>query len=59
VQLIRFDTPVRLEKGQEMGRFKLGSTVVMAFAEPVTFAERLDPGAKVQMGQSLGQVCHS
>lgn len=54
VQRIRFDTPIRLEKGEEMGRFKLGSTVVMAFAEPVTFADALEPGAKVQMGQSLG-----
>ncbi|MDZ7853657.1 MAG: archaetidylserine decarboxylase [Halomonas sp.] len=54
VQRIRFDTPVRLEKGEEMGRFKLGSTVVMAFAEPATFTDALEPGAKVQMGQSLG-----
>jgi phosphatidylserine decarboxylase len=54
VQRTRFDTPVRLEKGAEMGRFKLGSTVVMAFAEPVAFADALAPAAKVQMGQSLG-----
>lgn len=53
VQRIRFDTPVRLEKGEEMGRFKLGSTVVMAFSEPLAFADRLEPGAKVQMGESL------
>ncbi|MDR5861305.1 phosphatidylserine decarboxylase [Halomonas eurihalina] len=53
VQRIRFDTPVHLEKGEEMGRFKLGSTVVMAFAEPVDFV----PGErerKVQMGENLG-----
>jgi len=56
VQRIRFDTPVRLEKGEEMGRFKLGSTVVMAFSEPVAFTDTLAPGAKVQMGQSLGSV---
>ncbi len=56
VQRIRFDTPVRLEKGEEMGRFKLGSTVVMAFAEPVSFADGLEPGDKVQMGQSLGEL---
>ncbi|MEQ5801305.1 archaetidylserine decarboxylase [Halomonas sp. H10-9-1] len=56
VQRIRLDTPVRLEKGAEMGRFKLGSTVVMAFAEPVAFADGLEPGAKVQMGQSLGRL---
>ena len=56
VQRIRFDTPVRLEKGEEMGRFKLGSTVVMAFGEPVSFADAIEPGAKVQMGQTLGSV---
>lgn len=54
VQRIRFDTPVHLERGAEMGRFKLGSTVVMALSEPVAFADGLAPGAKVQMGQSLG-----
>ncbi|MCL7940081.1 archaetidylserine decarboxylase [Halomonas sp. ATCH28] len=56
VQRVRFDTPVRLEKGDEMGRFKLGSTVVMAFSEPVAFTDTIEPGAKVQMGQSLGSV---
>ncbi|MDR9440911.1 MAG: archaetidylserine decarboxylase [Halomonas sp.] len=54
VQRIRFDTPVHLEKGEEMGRFKLGSTVVMAFAEPVAFTGQV-PGAKVRMGQALGR----
>ncbi|SDO20810.1 phosphatidylserine decarboxylase [Halomonas shengliensis] len=56
VQRLRFDTPVRLEKGQEMGRFKLGSTVVMAFAEPLSFADGIEAGDKVQMGQSLGEL---
>ncbi|MCH4563326.1 archaetidylserine decarboxylase [Halomonas sp. EGI 63088] len=55
VRRIRFDTPVRLARGEEMGRFKLGSTVVMGFAESATFAD-LDPGAKVRMGQSLGSL---
>ncbi|MFP4263694.1 MAG: archaetidylserine decarboxylase [Halomonas sp.] len=59
VQRIRFDTPVHLEKGEEMGRFKLGSTVVMALSEPVSFAGDIEPGDKVRMGQSLGQFRHS
>ncbi|MBB3190886.1 archaetidylserine decarboxylase [Halomonas cerina] len=59
VQRIRFNTPVRLEKGEEMGRFKLGSTVVMVFAEPVTFDEALTPGQMVGMGQSLGRPSSS
>lgn len=53
-QRTRFDTPITLEKGVEMGRFKLGSTVVMTFAEPVDFAD-LTPGSKVYMGRSLGR----
>ncbi|SFT45117.1 archaetidylserine decarboxylase [Halomonas saccharevitans] len=57
VQRIRFDTPVRLEKGEEMGRFKLGSTVVMGFAEKLD-VDGLAPDQKVRMGQSLGQLPH-
>lgn len=54
VQRIRFDRPIHLERGAEMGRFKLGSTVVMAFAGKVDFDSALFPKAKVSMGQSLG-----
>tara|TARA_B100002019_G_scaffold244372_1_gene221322 strand:- start:336 stop:500 length:165 start_codon:yes stop_codon:yes gene_type:complete len=49
---MRFGQPVVLEKGAEMGRFKLGSTVVMCFANPVAFGHHA-LGATVQMGQSL------
>ncbi|MCS2609957.1 archaetidylserine decarboxylase [Halomonas dongshanensis] len=53
-QRTRFPTAVTLARGAEMGRFKLGSTVVMCFANPVEFAE-LAPGSTVRMGQSLGR----
>lgn len=52
-QRMRFGQPVVLEKGAEMGRFKLGSTVVMCFAKPVTF-DNHSLGTNVQMGQTLG-----
>ncbi|MGM0824874.1 MAG: archaetidylserine decarboxylase [Pseudomonadota bacterium] len=52
-QRMRFGQPITLEKGAEMGRFKLGSTVVMCFANPVTF-EDIPTGSMVQMGQTLG-----
>jgi phosphatidylserine decarboxylase len=55
VQRIRFDEPIHLERGEEMGRFKLGSTVVMAFAGKVDFSDAIEPGAKVRMGQTLGK----
>lgn len=54
-QRTRLDEPVILEKGAELGRFKLGSTVVMCTVNPVAFGD-FTPGAKVQMGQSLGRT---
>ncbi|HDZ46124.1 hypothetical protein LCGC14_0055050 [marine sediment metagenome] len=54
-QRMQFGQPIVLEKGAEMGRFKLGSTVVMCFAKPVDFAD-FKPEIKVQMGQSVGHI---
>ena len=53
-QRMQFGQPIALEKGAEMGRFKLGSTVVMCFANPIDFAD-IATGAMVQMGQTLGK----
>ncbi|WP_163558893.1 archaetidylserine decarboxylase [Halomonas sp. NO4] len=55
LQRTRFDRPIHLARGEEMGRFKLGSTVVMGFAREVDFAD-LTPGGMVSMGQSLGPL---
>ncbi|WP_089702831.1 archaetidylserine decarboxylase [Vreelandella arcis] len=54
-QRMQFGQPVTLERGAEMGRFKLGSTVVMCFAKPVNF-NALAVNTMVQMGQTLGDV---
>lgn len=43
-----------LSKGQEVGGFKLGSTVVLIFEAPDNFKFDLSLGQKVKMGQSLG-----
>nr|WP_267957701.1 archaetidylserine decarboxylase [Halomonas zhangzhouensis] len=56
VQRVRFDQPIHLERGEEMGRFKLGSTVVLAFGGKIDFDASLTPKTKVSMGQSLGGV---
>ncbi len=55
VQSIRFDAPITLEKGREMGRFKLGSTVVVCFGNEVTFDE-LGGDTQVAMGERLDQA---
>ncbi len=48
------DGAVVLLKGQEMGRFKLGSTVITLFAPgKITLADNLAAGSKVRLGQPL------
>ncbi|WP_189518857.1 archaetidylserine decarboxylase [Kushneria pakistanensis] len=47
------DTPVTLDKGDEMGRFHLGSSVVMCLPKAYTFNETLTPGMKIRLGQQL------
>jgi phosphatidylserine decarboxylase len=50
------DSPVSLEQGQEMGRFMLGSTVVMLFpAGPLDFNADWHSGGAVRMGQSMAR----
>ena len=45
---------IRLQKGQEMGRFKLGSTVVLCFPEDsVKFLEEIRAESPLVMGQAL------
>jgi phosphatidylserine decarboxylase len=47
--------PIHLEKGAELGRFKLGSTAIVLFApEQVQWAAELAANSPVQMGQLLG-----
>lgn len=46
---------IHLEKGDEMGRFKLGSTVVMLFGkDAMNWEQNLTPDQGVRMGQLLG-----
>jgi phosphatidylserine decarboxylase len=48
---------ITLEKGQEMGRFKLGSTVVLAFPKGATkFNEAMQAGSPVRMGENFGSI---
>ena len=50
------DAPVRLDRGAEMGRFLLGSTVVLLFpAGPLAFNPAWAPGGAIRMGQAMGQ----
>lgn len=50
------DTPaILLEKGAEMGRFNMGSTVILLFGPgAMDWANDLKPGSTVRMGQRIG-----
>ena len=49
------DQDIRLRKGEEMGRFLLGSTIVMLFRQgAITFNEGWAPGRTVRLGEMMG-----
>lgn len=48
--------PIILEKGEEMGRFKLGSTVVLLFGkEQISWAEELAAESPVELGKMIAK----
>ncbi len=48
---------VKLGRGEEMGRFNMGSTVVLLFPEgSLQWHQELAPGTLVRMGESLGSL---
>jgi phosphatidylserine decarboxylase len=53
----REDPPVPVERGAEIGRFNLGSTVIVLFAPgAVRWDPRLADGTPVAMGMQLGRI---
>jgi len=57
----RFDTPdsdrIDLQRGEEMGRFNMGSTVILLFGpNAVAWHDELRPGAHLRMGQIIGRA---
>jgi phosphatidylserine decarboxylase len=48
------DRPVALRQGEEMGRFLLGSTVVLLFPRgPLAWNERWAPGGTIRLGERM------
>lgn len=46
---------ISLQRGDEMGRFNMGSTVILLLPAGATWHSSLKPGDAVKMGQALGQ----
>ena len=50
---------ITLNRGDEMGRFLLGSTVIVLFADrvpQVTWSSTLSPGTQLQLGKMIGTI---
>jgi phosphatidylserine decarboxylase len=47
--------PVRIERGGELGRFNMGSTVILLFP-PARADLSLTEGARVRMGETIGRI---
>ena len=57
VQNWQYNNASKLSKAQEMGRFNMGSTVVLLFTEnSISWAQDLRAEKPVQMGQLLGKL---
>ena len=51
------DQDISLEKGDEMGRFKLGSTIVALFPkDSIDFAEDLEAGSVTRLGELFATI---
>jgi len=54
-----YDTqdPINLERADEMGRFNMGSTVILLFSkDSIQWEENLKCGTKIQFGEKIGQI---
>jgi phosphatidylserine decarboxylase len=51
----QYPTPIPVEKGQELGAFEMGSTVILLL-EPGRASLRgdLQPGSRVRVGEAIG-----
>ena len=57
IDYANIDHPVKLERGQELGRFNMGSTVIVLFPrDVVSWTTQLGAESPVKMGQSLGKL---
>lgn len=53
----KMKSDVRFNKGELVGQFNMGSTIVLVFEAPKSFKFNLSSNQIVRVGQSLGCFC--
>ena len=57
IQTIAYPQPICFKRGEEMGRFQLGSTVIVLFPKgSVTWQSHLQTEAPLKMGESIAEI---
>ncbi|MDX2345537.1 MAG: archaetidylserine decarboxylase [Legionella sp.] len=54
-----YDIKESLKQADELGYFKLGSTVILLFARNITFTPELKAGMSIRLGTALGNILKS
>lgn len=52
----KYTQEIQLEKGQEVGKFKVGSTIVLIHEIPPNFQFDIEVGQKVRYGDIFGKI---
>jgi len=52
----RYDTGVKKDRGDLVGEFNMGSSVVLIFEAPKNFEFVTKPGDKLKHGQNMGRL---
>lgn len=51
------EQPIKLEKGEEMGRFNMGSTIIVLFgADKINWGDHFHAESTVQVGEEIGKI---
>jgi phosphatidylserine decarboxylase len=50
-----YEKEVSLNKGDTVGKFHLGSTIVLVFEAPKSFQWKVNAGEKISLGQRIGE----
>lgn len=57
VQEVPLNENTKLQKGDELGRFNMGSTVIMLFPKnSISFEKELKAGQTVQFGEKIATI---